>query len=69
MVAANKVIPSVQTVGMHALEIKHQAFLAGDGNYPDKFSIASVKQKMLRTLLCVPWEVCGGTTEYSGVYF
>lgn len=38
MAAANKVIPSVQTVGMRALEIKHQDFFAGDGNYPDMFS-------------------------------
>lgn len=69
MAAANKVIPSVQMVGMRALEIKHQDFFAGDGNYPDMFNIAFVKQGMLGMLLSASWGAHGGTTEHFGIYF
>lgn len=51
MVATNKVIPSVQMVGMFALEIKHQDFFAGGGNYPGMCNIAFVKQATLDKLL------------------
>lgn len=69
MVAANKVISSVQMVGVCALEIKHQDFFAGSGNYPCMFNIAFVKQGTLGKLLSVSWGAHGGTTEHFGVYF
>lgn len=56
-------------VGMCALEIKHQYFFAGGGNYPDMFRIVFVKQGMLGKLLSVSWGAHGGTTEHFGMFY